>query len=295
MGGDDRSDGDPEVRIGDPTEAFDALRDERRMRVLEVLAERRRDRPDDPTLGFAELRKRVGVPDAGNFNYHLGKLRGRFVAQTDEGYRLTVAGVKVVSAVASGVYAEHEPRSERLDESCPACGAPMRATVESGLLTVACEGDHRFRNAVPPAHLDRPMAELVAGLVRTTRHDLELAREGTCPFCDGPIALSWAGPGADEHLFAGRCPRCSAGVELPAGAVATAHPAAVSFCYERGVDLREDPYRLLGYWTGDPVDVASRDPVELVVTVTVPEAVADETLVLTVDESPAVVSADVRE
>ncbi|MFB6154875.1 MAG: winged helix-turn-helix domain-containing protein [Haloferacaceae archaeon] len=282
--------GDGPLRVGTPTEAFDALRDERRVRVLEVLAARRRKHPEDPTLGFAELRKRAGVPDSGNFNYHLGKLRDRFVVEAEGGYRLTPAGVKVVSAVVSGAYAEHDPREERLDEPCPACGATLRATVERGLLTLACAGDHRFRNVVPPSLLDAPADELVARLVTATRNDFELVREGACPFCEGPLSVSWAGPGEDAHLFTGRCPRCSAGVELPAGAVATSHPAAVSFCHERGVDLREDPYLTLRYWTGDPVSVASRDPVRLDVSVSLPEAAPGDELVLGVDDAPSVVA-----
>ncbi|WP_449404315.1 DUF7347 domain-containing protein [Halalkalicoccus subterraneus] len=43
-------------------------------------------------MGFADLRRRVGVEDSGRFRYHLKQLRGDFVEKANDGYRLTYAG-----------------------------------------------------------------------------------------------------------------------------------------------------------------------------------------------------------
>ncbi|MFC7044931.1 hypothetical protein ACFQH6_05385 [Halobacteriaceae archaeon GCM10025711] len=75
--------------------AFDLLSDETRLHIIQALFEHRREHPDQPAVPFSRLRSRAGVDDAGQFNYHLGRLRDRFVAKTDDGYTLTPAGEAV--------------------------------------------------------------------------------------------------------------------------------------------------------------------------------------------------------
>jgi hypothetical protein len=53
-----------------PSEAFALFADETRVAIVEALAERTTAEGTDG-LSFAELRRAVGVRDAGQFNYHL--------------------------------------------------------------------------------------------------------------------------------------------------------------------------------------------------------------------------------
>ncbi|WP_438267488.1 DUF7347 domain-containing protein [Haladaptatus halobius] len=76
-------------------------------------------------LTFSELRERVGIRDTGRFNYHLSKLRERFVRETDDGYDLGHAGERVILA-ASDVdpeiaRARAEAPESTADEVCPVC------------------------------------------------------------------------------------------------------------------------------------------------------------------------------
>ncbi|MFB6172743.1 MAG: hypothetical protein ABEJ23_09435 [Haloarculaceae archaeon] len=176
---------------------FEILSDETRIGILRVLAERLRESPSARTLGFADLRRRVGLRDSGNFNYHLEKLVGRFVTKTDEGYRLSPAGVEVVAALSTGVYGEATARGPTdLGDPCPACGDALAATYDTGLLRVHCPNDHVFHNALPPGAVEgRSMADVVALLTRKTRRDLGLAAEHVCPFCYA--RLDWSADLAD--------------------------------------------------------------------------------------------------
>jgi len=78
---------------------FDLLSDETRLRIVSALAAHAHAVPDDPSLGFAALRQRVGARDSGRFNYHLRKLDGTLVERTQGGYALSRAGRHVVSVV----------------------------------------------------------------------------------------------------------------------------------------------------------------------------------------------------
>ncbi|MDY6764215.1 MAG: helix-turn-helix domain-containing protein, partial [Halobacteria archaeon] len=100
-----------------PDEAFNTLGNETRMEILQTLAE-----ADEPLM-FRELRKRVGLDDPGNFNYHLNKLKGQFVRKTDGGYKLTQSGNHVYQAILSGTVTQ-TPTVEptELDERCYHCG-----------------------------------------------------------------------------------------------------------------------------------------------------------------------------
>ncbi len=104
-----------------PEDAFGALGNETRMTTLRVLADA------DGPLPFSELRDRVGMPDSGQFNYHLDKLVGHFLARTDAGYGLRRAGDRVVEAVLSGAVTE-APTLELtdVDEQCFRCDGGVK-------------------------------------------------------------------------------------------------------------------------------------------------------------------------
>ncbi|MDG5758008.1 winged helix-turn-helix domain-containing protein [Natronococcus sp. A-GB1] len=242
----------------DPQRGFDLLSDETRVEILRALADRLRERPENPTIGFADLRRRVGVRDSGNFNYHLQQLEGRFVRGTPEGYRIAPAGLLVVTALITGVYGEGTRLGPTdLEDSCPGCDEPFTATYEDGLLVVACPNDHVFRNALPPGAIeDRTLSELVDLLALKSRRDLAFAVERVCPYCYA--RLEWSAtvdPDAELPSIDTGCSRCGVRVEIPVIVSLLRHPTVAAFYYDHGIDVRKRPLWTPEFFTA--VDVST--------------------------------------
>lgn len=243
---------------GDPSqEVFEVLSEQHRVEIVQVLADHLREHPEDPAMGFSDLRRAVGMRDSGNFNYHLQQLTGQFVLQTDDGYRLGPAGLQVVAALVSGVYGEGvELGPLELDDDCPACGDTLTATYADGTLTVTCPDDHRFRNALPPGAVDdRSLSEVVQLLTRKTRHDMELVLTDSCPFCYAH--LDWtADVDTDDPMpqTESQCDRCGVLFEIPVVFALVEHPQIAAFYHDHGIDVRTAPLWTPAYF--DAVEVA---------------------------------------
>lgn len=251
------------------TQGFEILSDETRIGILEALAEEFREDPDNPSVGFSDLRRAVGMRDSGNFNYHLDQLEGRFVLKTDEGYRIAPAGIEVVAALVAGVYGETEGLGPvELEDPCPICGQALTATYENSLFVVSCPDDHVFRNTLPPGAIDdRTIDEIIELLTIRTKQHLEMAVNGICPFCQGQ--LSWdIEPDTEFGLpeFENQCSRCGVRVEVPAVAPLLTHPAAITFFHEHGINVRKQPLWAPEFYNKVQIETAS-DPVELSITV----------------------------
>ncbi|MEF8859437.1 MAG: helix-turn-helix domain-containing protein, partial [Halolamina sp.] len=163
-----------------PDDAFAVLGNETRMEILQTLGE-----ADEP-LPFSELRGRVGMRDSGQFNYHLGKLDGHFIKDTDGGYALGQKGSRVIEAVLSGAVTD-TPVLDRtpVDMSCYCCGAtPIEFDYHDERLGVYCsecaglydtdghdhaaeqEGGFHGHAPIPPAALqDRTPEELILAAI----------------------------------------------------------------------------------------------------------------------------------
>lgn len=286
----------------DPTEAFEIIGDGTRIAILQALAERQVEAPTGPALSFSELRERVGAGDSGRFNYHLNRLRGRFVRKDDDGYHLTYPGEQVVATVLMGAYDPGERRGPvPVGTDCPFCGEPMMATYEDGVVTVTCEESHGVGNGVPPGVFDdRDLPTVAALMSLISQHEVELILEGTCPRCYGHAPpkivpkeeYSSTGEAPDwipSHLFTTTCERCGMRLlHFPGGAVLR-HPAVVSLFYDHGIDVRNREIWELDFVTGDPTAV-SEDPLRLRIDV----AVEDDELSLTLDETASVVEVERR-
>ena len=85
------------------SESLALLSDERRVAIVRELAAAGAVPGSTVTISFSELLERVGIRDSGQFNYHLGRLRGRFVDRTDDGYRLTPTGAAVGETILGSV------------------------------------------------------------------------------------------------------------------------------------------------------------------------------------------------
>lgn len=235
-----RTNGDDELEGG--ADAFAVLADHNRVDILRALSVQQREEPADPTLTFSELRERVDIADSGNFNYHLDKLRGRFVEQGDDGeYRLTNAGQRIVSAVVAGAYADYEAGPVEDVRDCPVCDAAMTGSYRAGELRLECPEEHFLRLALPAnAVRNRSLAAAAHRLTITAEQQLELATIGICPFCYGGVDWEAQFPDDDaiEVVFKSTCETCGARLTGTAGTCLVRHPAVVGFCYEHGIDPR---------------------------------------------------------
>lgn len=118
-----------------PNDAFAVLGNEIRMEILQVLGKA------GGALPFSELRERVGVSDSGQFNYHLDKLTGHFLKQTDKGYELRRAGARIIESILSGAVTE-TPMLEPtvIEEPCFLCGEPLEVSFHEERLEMYCTG-----------------------------------------------------------------------------------------------------------------------------------------------------------
>lgn len=294
-----------------PSAVFETLGHEVRVGVLQALADRAREHPDDPVLGFADLRRAVDVEDSGRFRYHLERLLGTFVERTDDGYVLTAAGARVVVGILAGRFTgQVSVDPAPLDSACSICGAAAVGRYEAGTLLVACEDGHPlFGWRVPPnAAADATVPELVELATLLVRRSFDLVRAGYCPQCysavepriEGVGATDADGPhAADEEpdldaaprdaagpsiRFRATCGACGGRIDGPVGFCLLSDPAVASFYRERTGPITEHfPWEL--DFVGDDAVHAVADPGAVRVDV----RLADDLLSVTLDDSGSVV------
>lgn len=186
-----------------PNEAFAVLGDETRLQILQGLGE-----ADEP-LAFSDLFDRVDYDTTANFSYHLEKLLGHFVQETDDGYALRRVGERVVEAVLSGAVTE-TPVLERtpVEEPCFRCGGAMEVSYREeavglycpdcggtrggGSETTAWSSDHDDdilgHVYLPPSGVhDRSPAELLQAAEVWTVAAAQARSRGVCPRCSARV------------------------------------------------------------------------------------------------------------
>lgn len=275
----------------DPATAFSALGHGVRVDVLRELNAHRRETGEE-TIGFADLRRRVGLRDSGQFRYHLNELRDHFVQRTDEGYRLTRAGGRVVAAILAGTHETAPSIGPASMGDCPICGAAAAACYDEGRCEVTCDEDHTlFTWTVPPnAASDRSLADLVSFSELLALQSIEQAQAGVCPQCYDPVD-----PTVDADpptpVFRACCDTCGTGIVGPVGLCVLLDPEVRTICRTRGLELDERHVWDLPFVV-DPstASVRSEDPLRTDVTVPLP----DGELRVTLDESGGVAAVDRR-
>jgi hypothetical protein len=252
-------------------DAFGLLSDEVRLAIVEELANYGWNRLEPTGLSFAELRRAVDVRDAGRFNYHLGELRGTFVARSGETYHLTNAGWAVAGIVASGrVGGTALEREATLDAECPA-GDALTATYEDDMLRAECP-DHgvTFARRLPSGAVrGRSLEEALDIAINDMHVDIDRALDGVCPHCwghaDARVATDATVEGNDGTEVAAvlvvvDCPDCGLSFEIPPALAVLSHPAVVAFFADRGVDLREANYLAFEFIDVMTPETVSTDP-----------------------------------
>lgn len=281
---------------GDAADAFGAIGNEHRVAILRALMDAYGE--GETPLAYSALMSRAGLRDSGQFNYHLQRLVGRFVAEREAGYALTYAGRTVVSAVASGTLDESASLDpEPIAGSCYACGAAalvLRYPDDRVRVTCADCGEELVHIQFPPAGVaDRTAAELARDFDRWARSWRTLAGAGVCPECsgrmDGELGREAGTPTTGDVTVRAvlSCERCWVRAFLPPGVLVVDHPAVVSFLWERGVDVRDRPlWRHEWALSADAQTVVSEDPLRVRVEVPADDA----TLSVTVGDSLSVES-----
>lgn len=166
---------------------------------------RRIARSDAPLLSFSELRRQAKIEDAGRFNYHLGELRGVLVVETENGYRLSKFGRRVLRPMATGFY---EPTLDikclDLPGECPDCGESLRVRLSANVMQVVCSSDHVMNYGLigsPGLLREYSPEDARTALWLLGAHAVELGTTGICPVCHGRTeggsngwkrATSWA-------------------------------------------------------------------------------------------------------
>jgi DNA-binding transcriptional ArsR family regulator len=263
------------------TAVFELLADETRLGIVEALADRRRRNWRRAGLGFAELRRAVGVRDPGTFSYHLDRLTGVLVDDAGDEYVLTQTGLDVVDAVEAGRFGDRPTRREPTDEPCPECGTNLQLTYADGRLALVCETHGaQAATALPPAAVaDRAPEDVLDVAALDIHHDIERAMAGVCFRCWGemPGALHAAAPfetpvagdpvadDRDGPLAVFECADCGTAFWLPPAAVVVREPAVVAFAHANEASLRDSLFVPTDGALSVETTVEERDPVRVAV------------------------------
>lgn len=274
-----------------PDEAFAKVGNDARIQILQTLAE------SEP-LTFSELYDAVDIDDSGNFTYHLDKLTGHFVRESNGEYMLREPGGIIVQAILSGVVTAasgFEPT--RLEAGCPYCGQPVEVSCTDERVLVRCtacigtyaggETDARFLEAhphgtiaifrLPPAGLKNrtAMQVLDVALARTHLELLSLAH-GICPRCSARIDHSLQ-VCEDHESVDGMCDTCNrrrsiyvdyeckncirVEENIPAGLHLIKEPGLMSFISGHGINPVIPSWNELDAVVGYDEELTAVDPV----------------------------------
>lgn len=271
------------------SEVIDLVSHETRARTLVELAAKQRESPHDEWLSFSELRRRVGHDDPGNFNYHLGRLRGALVEQGEAGYRLSDVGHEFVAVLLSSRF-DPDGDVSVPDESvsCLLCSASAHPAAVDGRLLVECDEGHTFAATVGPDVFDgTPLIETLNVALFHALSDLRLATSGVCATCDGSVERRAPSNGdassEQAELFLFVCRRCGASIQTPAQLCVADHPLVAGLLYDHGIDVREQLWTVVADNLG-PSRRVETDPSRIAV----PLAVGSEERTVFLDETATV-------
>lgn len=225
--------------VGERTiDALQTLGNETRLAILLALWEAIDTAPPygasgGDALRFSELYDRVAFDDTGNFNYHLEKLVGEFVRETDAGYELSTKGTQVLQAVFAGTFADPPSfESEPSSGACFRCGAPIEIDYVDERIHLRCtdcegvwqkEDDPTGLVAAayrPPVSLvDLSPDEFHRHTNVWTRHRRHSILEGVCPACSGQVTVSFHQCANHEATAGSVCRNCGSAFPVQTGFV----------------------------------------------------------------------------
>lgn len=270
-----------------PTDLFELIGQETRMAILQALVEQDRT-SEDPVVPFSELQRRADIEDTGRFNYHLGQLLDSLVVRTDDGYRLSKFGRRVLRPMATGFYdPDIDIGDLDLPGECPDCGGSLHVRHSENVMQVVCSSDHVINYGLlgSPGLLAEHTPEdarTAIGLLST--HGVELGTAGICPVCHGRTEGNIERlESRDCYVFRAPCEHCGNDFMTPVGGCIGTHPQVVGLYADHGIDIRSTvpwrhPFRRPG-----AEEVVSRDPFR--VGVLVGDELPAESLYITLDRA----------
>jgi hypothetical protein len=241
------------VSLAVADEVLKTIANEHRLKIVLVLGDRCAE-GSYGTRRFSEIWEATGLSDSGKLNYHLQQLVDTdYVAHVDDGYRLTLRGLKAYQAVKAGFYAKDlEIEPFELETPHRVCGEPLVARYRDQRVTIACRecGDELHQYPLPPGPFDADASEEVVHAmdVRFTMDILAMSR-GFCPYCSGPTRLRlddeyYDQMGVDDWEVPAAlywCTHCHwflvSTIEKPV----LFHPVVMSFYAAHGVNLWDVP------------------------------------------------------
>lgn len=301
---------DPFIHEAEPHEVFTSLSDGTRLTILQTLWE-----GDDSGMTFSELRTAAGERESSGFNYHLGKLVGRFVTKEEaEGtYRLTQAGKHVCGAIASGIYTARGTLDPvELNDQCETSGDRLRIEYESETIRIGCDScsscPSGWNVPAPPSVFSGYDHDAIPAVVdRYIRTISRNAINGFCPYCNGRMqptvrpseptsTVSTSATESEdtshsrgEPVVSFECQRCGADAGLALDhALLLANPTVSNFYREHGIVVRERPVWRFSEFSPERVTVVNRTPLRVDVTFRVDTS----SLTVHVDETFGVSSSD---
>ncbi|GAA0652217.1 winged helix-turn-helix domain-containing protein [Salarchaeum japonicum] len=269
-----------------PADVFSVLGNDTRVDILQALLELG---ADEEPVSFTDLFERVDIEDSANFNYHLRKLTGHFVKQTEDGYAFRYPGRKVVSSIFTGTLTERAQLGFfPVTGSCYDCDGSLHGWYVDDTLTVGCTecGTIQVSYPFPSGGLDdRTTDDLMQAFHHYVRHHYCLAADGVCPECTGSVDTSLVrDPDRDDLDVAVRhvCSRCGYQLQSTVGVTLLDDAHVLVFHSERGVDLNTEPFWHFDWCVSDRhTEVVSEDPLEVELTL---ECGGDELRVLVDDD-----------
>lgn len=247
-------------------EAFLLLANETRLDVLYALWE-----APDWTATFTELKEAVGMRDSGQFRYHLNQLEGTFVRRTEDGYTHLAGGIALYRAMLGSATGPESVEPISLSVSCSACGGDLRMTYENQVFYARCLdcGETLLSSPLPPAGLEnRTDDERMQAFDRWSRRLFGLLSDGVCPWCASTVShdieANPAEPSGHGVRVRYTCDRCEGFLRTTVGETVLDHPAVISFCYQRGIDVTSKPHWELDFCTrADGARLVSEAPDEI--------------------------------
>jgi DNA-binding transcriptional ArsR family regulator len=261
---------DPGELADEAADAFAAVGNEFRLRILHLL-------DTESRMPFSDVQEALDEDDPGRLNYHLNQLVDTFVDRSEDGYRLTLRGARLVNAVLAGRFVDEYARHDvPVEGECYVCSASELTLRQFGKgSAVVCEECEEtvVSLAFPiAAWQNRPKEDVPAVFDQWVSQNVDAARLGACPECTAGVetvveedALGFAyTPRFD-------CTVCTRSIRVPYGLLAWHHPEVRRFHREHGVDVESR-----GFWAvpqavdrtytdfpeTDPVRAVVRFPVE---------------------------------
>lgn len=187
--GQESADGIPESLSLD--EAAKIIGNETRIRILLEIGKAWDDEQMvKEHLPYSELKQRVDVQNSGRFNYHLEKLVGPFVDQSEEGYHLNVPGRKLYRTIVSGTLTDRAG-IEAIEVGRCRCDGELVMERHSGhfCLIVCRQCEQKFFAIAfsPRGFEERTSAEAIEAFRLKFHHYVSMFRESLCPNCDGRV------------------------------------------------------------------------------------------------------------